>query len=309
MECHEVARSLVLDPALPTPRRPPPVDDVRPPHCPHCGALARCDGRVVLEGNGTRERPVVVARPRDGHVALLRETCWSRRFRCTASGTSTLVLPRGVVPGFLFSVPAMIWAWMLLHPLVSDLQETEEVCAPLGADRLDTPSKPRWRLPYVWSRRIARFWPRASGPAGGWLERVGHLLVDLAREAVTWDPLRLLRLAARTHVHGGRKGGGARRGFPPHHGGSSGVAGPSPALWQSPARRPSCRRLAQLPIQTARSAAGSGARPNGRRTPTANCPRAMIPTTSQTTSLPASQPATSFFLEPAETRSSFRSGL
>lgn len=227
MDCYEVARSLVLDPALPTPRRPPPVDDARPVRCPHCRALARCDGRVVLEGNGARERPVVVARLRDGYVSLIHETCWGRRFRCTICGKSTLVLPRGVVPGFLFSLPAMVWVWMLLHPLVSALPTTTAVCAPQGADRPPLTRERRWRLPYLWSKRIARFWPSVPARARCWLEHVEHLLVDLASTAMAWDPLRLLRFVARNHVHRGY----ARPSTcvnSPHHGGSRGLARPSP---------------------------------------------------------------------------------
>ena len=201
MNCHEIAQALVLDPVLPTPRCPPPVDDVRPCCCPHCGALARREGRVVLESNGPRDRPVVVPRLEAGQVVLLRETCWARRFLCNACGKSTLVLPKGVVPGCLFSLPALVWAWMLLHPLLGASQAHGEDCAAEATDRAEQPpAKRRWRLPYRWSKRIAGFWPSADGPACGWLDRVGRVLVELGQRAMSWDPVRLLRVAAMTHT-------------------------------------------------------------------------------------------------------------
>ena len=205
MQHQEIARALSLHPAWVTPRDAPPVDDVRPARCPACGSPARRAGQVVLEGNGVRQRPVVVARVQGGSVALARDACWSRRYVCNACGRSTLVLPEGVLAGCTYSIPAIVWIWLQSHSLMGgadgDAGVPGKVCAPKGVD-LPGPcaAMKRWRSPYRWSRWISHLWPIPVS-SDRWPDRVGQVLVRLAVQAASWEPIALLRAEiGRAHV-------------------------------------------------------------------------------------------------------------
>ena len=52
---------------------------------------------------------VVVAPATSGRPAEVVES-WSRRYRCTACGAITVVLPDGVMPRFLYSAAAIVMA-------------------------------------------------------------------------------------------------------------------------------------------------------------------------------------------------------
>lgn len=217
MTLKRISRTLSLDPASPAPRSAPPVDDVRPCHCPHCGATAKKADRIVLEGHGVRQRPVVVARLEEGQPALRRETCWARRYLCNACGRSSLVLPQGVIHGQLFSIPALVIIWLQLgilsapvaagsvHEVVGEAGgEVGEVCAPKGVDlpqqRPQPPSRPRWRSRYRWSRALVQRLPGLALCGPGWRHQVRSLLVDLAIRAGSWEPLALARQAISAHA-------------------------------------------------------------------------------------------------------------
>ncbi len=220
MKIHEVARMLGVDPSLPSPRCPPPIDDVRPPRCPHCGSTARSNGRVVIEGNGVRERPVVVAQLQGDRVRLVRDVCWSRRFLCRACSTSTLVLPRGVVHGSLYSLPAVLWVWLHVHPLLKAVVGSGEVCTPPGADRAERLPGRRWRLGYVWSRRLGRLASASGGGPRGWLQRILNIALDLASRAASWVPTKLLQAIGTAQPHRGSLLDGLSPGST-HHGRSN----------------------------------------------------------------------------------------
>lgn len=105
---------------------------------------------------------VVVAPATSGRPAEVVES-WSRRYRCTACGAITVVLPDGVMPRFLYSAAAIVMAWLLVAP------------APVGAGladaaaydrqgmlkRLRWPGRAdyRWRSLGRWARQIVQWWP------------------------------------------------------------------------------------------------------------------------------------------------------
>jgi hypothetical protein len=92
--------------------RPPGVDDVRPAHCPGCGAASREPGRaLVLHGHGVRARQVRGPRAPDAPPALV--VLDLRRYRCTACAAVTTVAPRDLLPRRLFAAPAIALALAL----------------------------------------------------------------------------------------------------------------------------------------------------------------------------------------------------
>lgn len=103
----------------------PDVDACRPVCCPGCQTLAVSDGRIMLWGHGPRRRGVLV-------VPLLRlpdrlVECWARRYSCQACGSCCTVLPKGLVARFLYSVWAVVAAWLLtaVCPVGEGLSETK----------------------------------------------------------------------------------------------------------------------------------------------------------------------------------------
>ena len=90
----------------------PDVDDARPLRCPRprCLAPARNGSRIVLHGHGVRSRSVIVP-PTMGERPNLTE-CWCRRYRCTACTAVISVLPIGVLPRYLYSVFAIVMAFL-----------------------------------------------------------------------------------------------------------------------------------------------------------------------------------------------------
>lgn len=181
----------------------PEVDDIRPPCCPKCGAVAvsHANGkrRVVLQGNGRRSRSVVLPATPD-HPEPRQVTVWARRFECQACGAAPTVLPEGVVPGHLYSLMSMIASWVLAasRPVGDSLPEREvgKRARVGGGDR-------RWRSPARWARSLDRLLPMVDVPADSWRLRVHTLLVALASRAGSLAPEVLLPAAVRIHSHCG----------------------------------------------------------------------------------------------------------
>ena len=203
MDVYEIAKALVLDPLLPTPCQAPPVDDARPAFCSECGATAHRDGRVVLEGNGVRIRPVVVARiEEDSFIPVLRhDLCWSRRYRCLDCGKSVLVLPKGVIPGHLYSISAIVLIWIQLYIVLGGAGR--QLCGPAGMELVSDKASGRWRSPYRWGRVIPHSWKCVVHETQRWTNRVTGLLTDLASAARSWRPVDLLRMAVSGHSMSG----------------------------------------------------------------------------------------------------------
>ena len=176
----------------------PEVDDVRPHCCPRCGGLAKEGGRVFLQGHGCRQRQVVVHPAVEGHGPLVVE-CWSRRYRCTRCKAVATVLPRGVLPRFLYSVMAMVHAFVLVakKPLGEGLSH-EDAYHIQGMRSLLGWKKPwpyRWRSLDRWRKRIGEWW------AG--IGDASELLVELLRRAGSGGLREMLAVAVASHVRWG----------------------------------------------------------------------------------------------------------
>ena len=114
------------------PEEIPAVDDVQPKRCAKCQQPVRRGKRVVLHGHGVRTRMVVVApvlllvAAVGGDPAQVLE-CWERRYRCTACGAILVVLPKGVMPRYLYSAAAIVAAFFLVakQPVGQGLSQAE----------------------------------------------------------------------------------------------------------------------------------------------------------------------------------------
>ena len=92
----------------------PDVDLVRPAACPTCLTAAKSGGRVILQGHGKRQREVVVPAVIDEEDEVELLECWVRRYRCTLCRAVVTVLPKGVLPRYLYSAAAMVMAFLLV---------------------------------------------------------------------------------------------------------------------------------------------------------------------------------------------------
>jgi hypothetical protein len=90
----------------------PSVSAVRPSQCRSCGAASRPAGRnLVVHGDGTRERQVWGPPASDGKPTLT--SIRARRYECQACRACMVVVPADVLPGRLYSGPAIALAFAL----------------------------------------------------------------------------------------------------------------------------------------------------------------------------------------------------
>jgi len=92
--------------------RCPSVEAARPGRCPCCGAASRPEGAALaLHGHGLRERqvrgPGGPGKPPEEQTVLLR------RYLCRQCGAVIVVGPLGLLPGWIYSGPAIAWALWL----------------------------------------------------------------------------------------------------------------------------------------------------------------------------------------------------
>ena len=146
----------------------PEVDDVRPACCAACGQPARGDGRIRLQGHGCRIRQVVVMPAFLVSAARLGE-CGERRYRCIACRAIAVVLPRGVLPRYLYSVAAIVVAFCLVAPppVGAGLSDgAAYVRQGMYARRCsDAEADPeyRWRSLGRWAALAEQWWPGWPG--------------------------------------------------------------------------------------------------------------------------------------------------
>jgi len=170
---------------------PPSIDEVRPGCCPRCLTIAIREGAIVLHGHGLRDRAVVLPPAPHKHTAQLVRI-WVRRFRCTACKATCTVLPPGVLPGHLYSLWAIVWAWFLAaRPPIGEGKDDGAVYAQQGVDRL-TPEqhhygRPRWRSLARWATRLETWWPSRAVVGSNWRQRTISFLASLhARNGPDW---------------------------------------------------------------------------------------------------------------------------
>ena len=191
-------RSLPLWPDLWSPLVIPAAADARPDRCTRCGAPSRQGSRIVLHGHGVRRRSVVVPPAvGDVHAPTRIVECWERRFRCTACRAVIVVLPRGVLPRFLYSIPAIVVAFVLvaLRPFGEGLSDAEAYDRQGLYSALSTYAEE----PYRW-RSLGRWCERAHAWWSGWTGDVTSLLVLLLERAGGHGLAEIVRVAVRSHV-------------------------------------------------------------------------------------------------------------
>lgn len=161
----------------------PGVDAMRPGRCPSCHAVAIPGGPKLLHGHGARVRETVL--PGEERASIAR--VFVRRYRCTACGAVCSVQPPGVLPRFLYSLYAIVNAWLLGTPRpVGGGLEDAAVYARQGVDRLSPePHRPgavRWRSLSRWAGHIGLWWPGRAVAGVTWRQRVGSLLAGFTAE-------------------------------------------------------------------------------------------------------------------------------
>jgi len=170
-----------LSPAYWLPEAIPEVDDSRPPCCGKCDHPAKLGDRVFLYGHGHGVRNVVVFPAFDGAPSVVG-SCWKRRYRCIKCGAAVTVLPRGVMPRFLYCTAAIVVALFLVaaRPVGHGLTQ-EKAYKRQGMNRVTSWQGTwsyQWRSLDRWRKRAAEWWPgRATGGLAGllteFLERGG----------------------------------------------------------------------------------------------------------------------------------------
>lgn len=146
---------------------------------------SRHRGKLVLHGHGKRTRQVVVLAAMGSDDFAQVVECWQRRFRCTACRAILVVLPKGVLPRYLYSVGAIIYAFFLVEePPVGDGLSQAEAYDRQGMLRDVTArafSEPgyRWRSLQRWAGCAENWWTDWTGEAPSTLlllfvERAGH---------------------------------------------------------------------------------------------------------------------------------------
>lgn len=180
------------------PDQVPGVDDVRPKRCEACKQPARLGGRVLLQGHGVRKRSVVVP-PAVRRLAERMADCWVRRYRCVSCGAVPTVLPRGVMPRYLYSAGAIVVAFFLgaARPVGEGLSDEAAYARQgmFGKTCWQDGDSYRWRSLDRWAECASRWWPAraAGGPSSllvSFLERAGTGGLDALVEAAVLSHVR-----------------------------------------------------------------------------------------------------------------------
>lgn len=157
----------------------------------------------MLHGHGVRWRAIVLPNDEDRGASIAQ--VWSRRFRCCRCEACCAVGPPGVVPGHLYSLAAILTAWLLALavPLGEGLDQVA-VCARQGVDRRGGVSdaepgrsgRRRWRSLGRWAARIGTWWPARPVTGTPWRQAAHALLVGFVAGGGGRDGLRSRAIAA-----------------------------------------------------------------------------------------------------------------
>lgn len=147
-----------------------------------------------MQGHGVRLRQVVVPPLVEAGQPRVCE-CWERRYRCVACRVVLVVLPRGVMPRYLYSAAAIVTAFFLVAepPIGEGLTDAaayrrQGMYCRLSSDAEADPQY-RWRSPGRWARLAEEWWPDGAGRGLGgllvlFLERAGGRRGEALRVAV-----------------------------------------------------------------------------------------------------------------------------
>ncbi len=176
----------------------PSAEDVRPTHCPACGAASRVLGQPLgLRSHGLRQRRVRGSLgPGEPLVTL---TIHARRYLCRC-GAVTLVVPAGVLAHRRYTAPALAMA-LALHGLSRLPVGHTRACMTGRPSMTDWPSLRRWcrqvrdralfpdvrPAPEHWSHRLVA-------------ERVVTTLAAYAPPSIATRPLAYLACVGATHL-------------------------------------------------------------------------------------------------------------
>lgn len=153
---------------------PPSVDDLRPTHCPACGAPSRVVGEPwTLHGHGLRARQV--RGPEGQSQRPYERVVRVRRFRCCRCRAVVTVVPADVLPRKHYSATAIALAIALLGVL---------------------------RYSFAAVRRAVSTWFTVGPSARGWPSLLRW--IDDAVERALWGDIRAGPADASRHAHAHR---------------------------------------------------------------------------------------------------------
>lgn len=143
-------------------QRLPEVDAVRPTSCPCCSRSSQLPGRpLVIHGHGLRTRDLLG--PLDDDEVTGVHSITLRRYRCTACRAVLTVMPRGMAPGYRYSLAAIALA--LAAWLESSAHRVRSRVSPLSV----VDDCKRWSSLGRWARQWRNLWPAlqlaGDGPA------------------------------------------------------------------------------------------------------------------------------------------------
>lgn len=155
----------------------------------------------MIHGHGIRTRFVVVPPAiEQGTESIEIVECWERRFRCTRCRAVMVVLPRGVLPRFLYSVAAIIIAFVLVTPEpVGEGASDAEAYARQGMFAALSPYAEdpyRWRSLGRWAALAEQWW-------SAWTGSISSLLVLFLERAGAGGIPQAVRVAIDHHVRWG----------------------------------------------------------------------------------------------------------
>jgi hypothetical protein len=152
----------------------PSVEQVRPKHCPCCGAASRpIGGSVVLQGHGTRERQIwgPLSVGASSQVSLIQV----RRYRCMRCQTVVTVAPAEVLHKRLYGASVIALALALFGLVYLSPWQTRQRVSPWQV--VGDSSHGRWRTLKRWCQAAVqgRLWRSVKGRvAEGPMRQVAH---------------------------------------------------------------------------------------------------------------------------------------
>lgn len=148
----------------------PSVDEVRPSHCPGCGAASRPVGAPLgLHGHGSRERQLRGPLEPGGPPVLVLIRL--RRYLCRGCGTVVTVAPRTAVRKRLFTAAAIGLALALWAVVRLPEAEVRRRVSPLAC--IGSAAAAGWTALTRWTRAISegRLFPAVRFAPDGWSPR------------------------------------------------------------------------------------------------------------------------------------------
>ena len=128
--------------------------------------------------------------------------CWERRYRCTVCRSITVVLPRGVLPRYLYSIPAIVLAFFLVarKPIGRGVRQSEaydrQGMLRNVLPRVELDPSYRWRSLSRWAGLAAGWW-------SGWTGRIASLLTIFLERAGGPGLEAAVEAAVRSHARWG----------------------------------------------------------------------------------------------------------